>query len=123
MNAVTKSNSERRGSVQLTLPDNSPSWREGQGGNSRQEPGGMLITSSLSGFGSAELLMQPRCTCLGMAPPTVGQAFLYQFSLHRHTHRPIGWWKFFKGVLSRPVRMISETNQDIARTLKIYGSV
>lgn len=124
VNAVTKSDSGRRGSIQLTLTDNSPSMREGRGGNSRQEPGGMLITSLLSGFCSARLTIQPRPTCLGMVPPAVGQAFLYQLAskkmLHRHAHRPAGWRKFFKGVLPRCVK-ISDTNQDTEHKLKYTG--
>jgi len=101
MNTVTKSNSGRGGSIQLTLPDDSPSLREVEGGNSRQEPGGRLIISLLSGFCSARLLIQPRPTCLGMVPPTVGQAFLHQLAskkmLHRHTHRPMDGGNSSKG--------------------------
>lgn len=46
-----------------------------------------LFTDSLPGSSLISFLIQPKSTCLGKAPPTVGWVFLHQLAIQKITHR------------------------------------
>lgn len=74
---------------------------------SRTQPGGKKLKQRLQRNAvptsfpmaySASLLIQPKTTCLGIVPPTVGLGCSHQSltkkMFHRLVHRPI-WWRHF----------------------------
>lgn len=73
-----------KGFIWLTLPGHSSSVRE----VGAETPGeGCLLADS--GSGSGEFCTQPRTTCLGMFPPTVGWVLPHHLIIKTLTHRPI----------------------------------
>lgn len=68
--------------------------------NSRQETEAIIMKEHwVLACSLAQALIQPRNTCLGMVPPTVGWTLLHQLTMkkipHRHVHKLIWSWWFF----------------------------
>lgn len=98
-----KGNQRRLGFASLTLPDHKlsvlKSGKQIKLDSGSPSHGRMLLTGWLTALCSANFLIEPRTTCLGMVVPTVGWALLYLSSIktisHGHGHRPIWSGEFF----------------------------
>jgi hypothetical protein len=58
---------------------------------------GMLLTGLLPTAGSACFLIEPRTTSPGMAPPSMGWAFLHWSLIEKMPYSWISWRHFLKG--------------------------
>lgn len=75
-NTLTVSNLGSKGFSWFLPPDHSPSLGEVGAGPQRK-----AVSGSVASSGSTRFLVQTRTTCLGMVPPTVGWAPLYQLAI------------------------------------------